>query len=78
MCWKLPSTLRLSRLAPASTNVAARFTTIPTSATITTIAPCTPDGETSRWIASKTIHRPSSTSVIPFACALRISTRPKP
>ena len=52
MCWKLPSTLRLSRLAPASTNVAARFTAIPTTATITTIAPSTSGGETSRWIAS--------------------------
>ena len=40
-CWKAPSTLRLRRSAPASIQVAARLTTIPASATTSTVAPST-------------------------------------
>ena len=71
--------LRLRSPAPRlSTIVAARFTTIPTSATISTRPPRTSGGDASRAIASYTITAPSTKSVTPLACADRISTRPSP
>ena len=51
---------------------------MPDRATIPTTAASTSGGETSRRIASTTIQIPKSASVSPFACAARISTRPKP
>ena len=51
MCWNEPSTLRLLRLARASTQVAARLTTTPTSATTSTIPPSTSGGSIRRRIA---------------------------
>ena len=44
MCWKLPSTLRLSRFAFASTHAAAMFTTTPAAATMVTARPATCGG----------------------------------
>ena len=71
--------LRLRSPEPRLRTVAAaRFTTIPTSATISTKPPRTSGGEASRAIASYTITAPSTNSVTPLACAERISTRPSP
>ena len=78
MCRYAPRMFRLPRSARESTPVAARFTTIPASATTSTIPPRTSGGEISRRIAEITIHEPTRSSVMPFACAARISARPSP
>ena len=52
MCWKLPSTFRLSRFAFASTHAAAMLTTTPTAATTVTSMPETFGGSIRREIAS--------------------------
>ena len=77
-CWNAPSTFRLRRSEPASTRVAARFTTMPTIATTRTGSPSTSGGCTSRRTPSHTITTPSATRVAPFTCAERISARRKP
>ena len=50
-CRNAPRTFRLSRSARDSTSVATRFTATPTSATTSTMPPCTSAGETSRRTA---------------------------
>ena len=48
MCWKAPSTFSDCRFARARIEVAARFTAMPTTATISTGAPSTAGGSSSR------------------------------
>ena len=77
-CWKAPSTLRLRRSAPASTNVAARLTAMPASATTSTIVPSTSGGSIRRRTPSTRITAASATSVTPLSWADRISARLSP
>ena len=77
-CWKAPSTLRLRRSAPDSTQVAARFTAMPASATISTGRPSTEGGSISRRTPSAKITTASATSVAPLTWADRISARLSP
>ena len=48
MCWKAPSTLSDWRFARERIDVAARFTAMPTTATIRTGAPSTSGGSSTR------------------------------
>ncbi len=52
MCWNAPSTLRLERLALLISQVASRFTTMPTRPVISTSPPFTSGGWIIRLIAS--------------------------
>ena len=52
MCWNAPSTFRLDRFARLMHQVAARLTTMPTSAVTSTSPPCTSGGSISRRTAS--------------------------
>lgn len=77
-CWKAPSTLRLDRLAFDRPQVAAMFTTTPTSAVTNTRAPAPGGGSMSRRIASQVSHAASSSRISPLAWAEKISTRLSP
>ena len=78
-CWKAPSTLRLRRSAPASTQVAARFTAIPTSADDQHHARRRPPADRSAGgCPRRRSPRRAPTSVAPLTCADRISARRKP
>jgi hypothetical protein len=52
MCWKAPSMFGLDRLAWLIAHAAARLTTIPTAAVITTRPPATSGGAIRRRTAS--------------------------
>ena len=52
MCWKLPSTFKLSRFAFARTQAAAILTTTPRAATVVTATPETAGGQISREMPS--------------------------
>ena len=66
------------RLARPISMVTATFTATPASATPMTTPPVTAGGVMSRRIASNASHAASTTSVIPLACAERISVRFSP
>ena len=78
MCWNAPSTFNEVRSARATSQLAPRLTTIPTSAVIRTRPPATFGGLRSLRTASYKNQALSSQSVMPFACAERISTRFSP
>ena len=78
MCWKLPSTLRLWRLALARVAVAARLTTMPARATTRISVASTSGGEMSRRTASIAMIAASTSRVMPLAWAERISARLRP
>ena len=78
-CRNAPRTFRLSRLARASSAVAARLTATPARATTRTIPPRTSSGETRRRIGA--VHDPDAherRAPGRSACAERISSRRKP
>ncbi len=67
ICAKAPLTLIESRLALASTNVAATLTATPTAATLTTMPPVTARGWMSRLMASKATRALTTSRVMPLA-----------
>ena len=77
-CRKLPSTFRFSRFARATCQIATTFTAAPASAVADDRRRVDLGGDMSRCTASTTISTPSTSSVIAFACAERISARRNP
>ena len=76
---KLPSTFRFSRFARATCQIATTLTAAPASAVDDDRRRVDRRAATSsRCTASTTISTPSTSSVIAFACAERISARRKP
>ena len=76
---KLPSTFRFSRFARATCQIATRLIAAPASAVSDNRRRVRRSGgDISRCTASTTISTPSTSSVIAFACAERISARRNP